>query len=89
MLVSSIFSFFHNVFKKPFPQGSQKWSLCAKGLIISVPGYDIGLEEESSAITNLHTLSNPDHIGQFQITGLSWNSTGAVIAASYPLSPLS
>ena len=39
MLVTSIFSFFHNVFKRLLPQGCQKSGLCGKGL-----KHNLGLE---------------------------------------------
>lgn len=46
-------------------------------------GFDIGWEDESSGITCEHSLSHPDFLGKFQVTGLSWNCTGSVVAASF------
>lgn len=46
-------------------------------------GFDIGWEVESSAVTCVHTLSNPDLLGKCQVTGISWNSNGSVLAASF------
>uniref|UniRef100_A0A8W8IMP9 WD repeat-containing protein 34 n=2 Tax=Magallana gigas TaxID=29159 RepID=A0A8W8IMP9_MAGGI len=45
--------------------------------------YEVTWDEGSSTMSSIHKLTNAAHDGQFQITGLSWNSTGAVIAASY------
>ncbi|XP_048745989.1 cytoplasmic dynein 2 intermediate chain 2-like isoform X1 [Ostrea edulis] len=45
--------------------------------------YEVTWDEGSSTMSAVHKLTNAAHEGQFQITSLSWNSTGAVIAASY------
>ncbi|KAK3596559.1 hypothetical protein CHS0354_010436 [Potamilus streckersoni] len=45
--------------------------------------YEVGGDEEKSAVTIVHTLTHADLNNKFQVTGLSWNSTGSVIAASY------
>ena len=40
--------------------------------------------EETDAVTSIHTLNHVELNRQLNITGLSWNSTGSVIAAAYP-----
>ncbi|KAL5022607.1 hypothetical protein ScPMuIL_001762 [Solemya velum] len=45
--------------------------------------FSVSWEDESNAVSCIHTLCNEEFDEQLQITGLSWNSTGAVIAASY------
>ncbi|XP_052251863.1 cytoplasmic dynein 2 intermediate chain 2-like isoform X2 [Dreissena polymorpha] len=46
-------------------------------------GYDVDLEDDSTSVTSLHTLTYPSLQDKFQVTSLSWNSTGSVIGASY------
>ncbi|XP_031555481.1 WD repeat-containing protein 34-like [Actinia tenebrosa] len=46
-------------------------------------GYDVDWEEKSSSVSCEYQLINSDQEEQLQVTGLSWNSTGSVIAASY------
>lgn len=46
-------------------------------------GYDVNLGEENKTVTNKHTLFYPELVNNLEVTGLSWNSTGSVIAASY------
>lgn len=46
-------------------------------------GFDVGLEDEKSDVTCVHTLTNPNLFGKFHVTDLSWNSTGSVVAASF------
>jgi WD40 repeat protein len=56
--------------------------------------FDVLAEEQEEAVTKLHTLSydfsfnslpdsKKDQDIQLQVTGLSWNSTGSVLAVSY------
>ncbi|KAK3094883.1 hypothetical protein FSP39_007461 [Pinctada imbricata] len=45
--------------------------------------YTVATEEDSSSVTCAHRLTNTELNSEFQITSLSWNSTGAVIAAAY------
>ncbi|CAH1783665.1 unnamed protein product [Owenia fusiformis] len=45
-------------------------------------GYDINWDEENLAVSSIHTLSYPE-MEQLNVTALSWNSTGSVLAASY------
>ena len=47
-------------------------------------GYLSTAEIDSAKCTALHTLSYEEHGGQLSTTSLSWNSTGSVIAVSYP-----
>lgn len=42
------------------------------------------MEDDKSDVTCVHTLTYPNLFGKFQVTELSWNSTGSVLAASYP-----
>ena len=69
MLVTSIFSFSHYVFKRSFPQGRQKPSLCHKGLTLhhTIPTFNDPekksifktlLEKEKILITNLFSFSH-------------------------------
>lgn len=47
-------------------------------------GFEVSLEESASSVSCIHTLTNANLIEEeLQVTGLSWNSTGSVIAASY------
>ncbi|XP_068709025.1 cytoplasmic dynein 2 intermediate chain 2-like [Montipora foliosa] len=47
-------------------------------------GFEVDLNESSSSVSCLHTLINADLVEEeLQVTGLSWNSTGSVVAASY------
>lgn len=48
-------------------------------------GYEVDLEDDTSVVSCVHTLTNPNLFGKFQVTSLSWNSTGSVIAASFGL----
>ncbi|XP_064603636.1 cytoplasmic dynein 2 intermediate chain 2-like [Liolophura sinensis] len=45
--------------------------------------YMVNWEEEVSAVTCVHTLTHPAHEETLQVTGLTWSSTGSVIAASF------
>ncbi|XP_064630583.1 cytoplasmic dynein 2 intermediate chain 2-like [Lineus longissimus] len=45
-------------------------------------GYDVSWKSGTSAVTCLHTLHNEAVTEELQVTGLSWNSTGSVIAAA-------
>lgn len=45
--------------------------------------YQVNMGEDTSSISCVHKLSHSELISKFQVTGLSWNSTGAVIAACY------
>ncbi|XP_069140209.1 cytoplasmic dynein 2 intermediate chain 2-like [Argopecten irradians] len=42
-----------------------------------------GWDEELASVSCVHKLTNPEINGELHITGVTWNSTGAVIAASY------
>lgn len=46
-------------------------------------GYEVSWEEESTAVSCLHTLEEASQSSQFHCTGLAWNCTGSVLAASY------
>ena len=53
-------------------------------LFVMSVGYLSTAEIDSAKCTTLHTLSYEEHGGQLSTTSLSWNSTGSVIAVSYP-----
>ncbi|XP_059166900.1 cytoplasmic dynein 2 intermediate chain 2-like [Physella acuta] len=40
-------------------------------------------DKVSEAVTCVHTLSKTDYNKQFQVTSLSWNSTGSTLSATY------
>lgn len=46
-------------------------------------GYNVSWEEETESVTCVHTLSHAEIADQLQVTGVSWNCTGSVIAVSY------
>lgn len=47
-------------------------------------GFEVSLDESASSVSCIHTLANADLIEEeLQVTGLSWNSTGSVVAVSY------
>lgn len=47
-------------------------------------GYEVSLDESTSSVSCAHTLTNAAlSEDELQVTGLSWNSTGSVVAASY------
>lgn len=45
--------------------------------------YNVIWDEDNASVSCIRKLENAQFEGQLQITGLSWNSTGAVIAAAY------
>ncbi|KAL9982639.1 hypothetical protein ACROYT_G004708 [Oculina patagonica] len=48
-------------------------------------GFEVSVDESTSSVSCTHTLMNAALVEEeLQVTGLSWNSTGSVIAASYP-----
>lgn len=47
-------------------------------------GYEESIDESTSSVSCAHTLMNAALVeDELQVTGLSWNSTGSVIAVSY------
>ncbi|XP_013407902.1 WD repeat-containing protein 34 [Lingula anatina] len=46
-------------------------------------GYDVSWEEKAVAVDCIHTLSHSALNEELQVTGLSWNSTGSVLAAAF------
>lgn len=47
-------------------------------------GFEVSVDEATSSVSCTHTLMNAALAEEeLQVTGLSWNSTGSVIAASY------
>ncbi|CAI9740561.1 cytoplasmic dynein 2 intermediate chain 2-like [Octopus vulgaris] len=46
-------------------------------------GYQVSWQDESSSVNKLHVFTHDALRGQCQVTGLSWNSSGSVIAASF------
>ena len=46
-------------------------------------GYEDMLSEESTDVTLQHTLCYSELTDNMEITGISWNATGAVVAARY------
>ena len=65
-------------------QPRYKWQL-QKYLFKIFSDFDIDMDEEATGVSCVHSLTNPALLGKFQATDLSWNSTGSVVAASYPL----
>ncbi|ESO90367.1 hypothetical protein LOTGIDRAFT_233855 [Lottia gigantea] len=50
---------------------------------VAFEGYVIAKGEESSSIACIHTFSHAELRQELQITGVSWNSSGSVLAATY------
>ncbi|XP_070655470.1 cytoplasmic dynein 2 intermediate chain 2 isoform X3 [Bos indicus] len=47
-------------------------------------GFEVNWAEQQQTVTCLHTLSYPPAQGQgLHVTGVSWNSTGSVVACAY------
>ncbi|KAG8447982.1 hypothetical protein GDO86_015184 [Hymenochirus boettgeri] len=47
-------------------------------------GFDVNWEEQNELVTCLHSLQYPEALElQLQVTSVSWNSTGSVVACSY------
>ncbi|ELT93583.1 hypothetical protein CAPTEDRAFT_134662, partial [Capitella teleta] len=46
-------------------------------------GYDVNWGEDTNTVTDIHTLCHAEFAESVIVTNLSWNSTGAVVAASY------
>ncbi|GAB1608181.1 hypothetical protein Ahia01_001102300 [Argonauta hians] len=46
-------------------------------------GYQVSWQEESCSVDKMHTFTHGPFEDQLQVTGLSWNCSGSVIAASY------
>ncbi|XP_070539998.1 cytoplasmic dynein 2 intermediate chain 2-like isoform X2 [Ptychodera flava] len=46
-------------------------------------GYEVNWREDAHAVTCIHTLSHAALDGELQCTGLSWNSTGSVVAVAF------
>ncbi|EDO43231.1 predicted protein [Nematostella vectensis] len=70
-----------NFMLRVYPDVSKQ--LEANAISHAFDGYDVDWEEKSSAVTCQHRLINQASGNQLQITSLSWNSTGSVIAAAY------
>ena len=68
MRVTSIFFFSHNVFRRPFPHGHQKSSLCGKGLIFIISYFPVEYREICEKIFFDLTLVAPVKIPIFMFS---------------------
>lgn len=71
-----------NFIRRVYPEFSQQLKLNITSHAFD--GFEVDLDESASAVSCLYTLTNADLLEEeLQVTGLSWNSTGSVVAASY------
>ncbi|XP_015765490.1 PREDICTED: WD repeat-containing protein 34-like [Acropora digitifera] len=71
-----------NFIRRVYPEFSQQLQLNITSHAFD--GFEVDLDESASAVSCLYTLTNADLLEEeLQVTGLSWNSTGSVVAASY------
>ncbi|XP_015768459.1 PREDICTED: WD repeat-containing protein 34-like, partial [Acropora digitifera] len=71
-----------NFIRRVYPEFSQQLQLNITSHAFD--GFEVDVDESASAVSCLYTLTNADLLEEeLQVTGLSWNSTGSVVAASY------
>ncbi|KAK2572367.1 Cytoplasmic dynein 2 intermediate chain 2, partial [Acropora cervicornis] len=70
-----------NFIRRVYPEFSQQLQLNITSHAFD--GFEVDLDESASAVSCLYTLTSADLLEEeLQVTGLSWNSTGSVVAAS-------